>query len=67
MYQLSLKSIAMRSAPSISVNAHWFMSLEDAAEKLEAWRRDCNEERPHVATGNKVPADLMKSVHYTSP
>lgn len=22
------------------LNAHWFMSLEDAAEKLEAWRRD---------------------------
>ena len=22
------------------LNSHWFMSLEDAAEKLEAWRRD---------------------------
>lgn len=49
------------------LNAHWFMSLEDAAEKLEAWRRDYNEERPHGAIGNKVPADLMKSVHDTSP
>ena len=29
------------------LNSHWFMSLEDAAEKLEAWRRDYNEERPH--------------------
>ncbi|WP_412074401.1 IS3 family transposase [Tritonibacter mobilis] len=42
------------------LNAHWFMSLEDAAEKLEAWRRDYNEERPHGAIGNKVPADLME-------
>jgi putative transposase len=24
------------------LNSHWFMSLEDAAEKLEAWRRDYN-------------------------
>lgn len=49
------------------LNAHRFMSLEDAAEKLEAWRRHDNEERPHGAIGNKVPADLMKSVHDTSP
>lgn len=49
------------------LNAHWLMSLEDAAEKLEAWRRDYNEERPHGAIGNKVPADLMKSVHDTGP
>ncbi|ORE91080.1 integrase catalytic subunit [Stappia sp. 22II-S9-Z10] len=26
-------------------NAHWFLSLADAAETLEAWRRDCNEGR----------------------
>ncbi len=50
-------------APSIGD----FMSLEDAAEKLEAWRRDYNEERPHGAIGNKVPADLIKSAHDTSP
>lgn len=28
------------------LNQHWFLSLADAAEKLEAWRRYCNEERP---------------------
>lgn len=49
------------------LNCHWFMSLEDAAEKLEAWRRDYNEERPHSAIGHKVPAELMKSAHDTSP
>ena len=42
------------------LNAHWIMGLEDTAEKLEAWRRDYNEERPHSAIGNKVPAALMK-------
>lgn len=24
------------------LNAHWFMTLSDAKEKLEAWRRDYN-------------------------
>ncbi|MBW0159660.1 integrase core domain-containing protein, partial [Sedimentimonas flavescens] len=30
------------------------------AEKLEAWRRYYNEERPHGAIGNKVPI----AMHY---
>ncbi|SLN73949.1 Integrase core domain protein [Oceanibacterium hippocampi] len=49
------------------LNAHWFLSLADATEKLEAWRRDYNEERPHSAIGNKVPAALMKSARAASP
>ncbi|SDF57547.1 Integrase core domain-containing protein [Thalassobaculum litoreum DSM 18839] len=48
------------------LNTHWFLSLADAAEKLEAWRRDYNEQRPHSAIGNKVPVALMKSAHVTS-
>jgi putative transposase len=49
------------------LNTYWFLSLADAAEKLEAWRRDYNEQRPHGAIGNKVPAALMKSAHAASP
>ena len=49
------------------LNAHWFMGLEDTAEKLEAWRRDYNEERPHSAIGNNVPAALMKLPDASSP
>jgi hypothetical protein len=37
------------------------------SEKLEAWRRDYNEERPHGAIGNKVPIMLTKSGCVTSP
>jgi len=40
------------------LNAHWFLSLDDATEKLEAWRRDYNEVRPHSAIGNKTPISL---------
>jgi putative transposase len=43
------------------LNTHWFLSLDDAREKLEHWRRYYNEERPHGAIGNKVPAMLIKS------
>ena len=43
------------------LNTHWFMSLDDAREKLEAWRVDYNEVRPHSAIGNNSPIMLMKS------
>ena len=33
------------------LNPHWFMSLEDAREKLEDWRRYYNEDRPHSGIG----------------
>jgi putative transposase len=36
------------------LNSHWFMSLEDARRKMEAWRKDYNEVRPHSAIGNKL-------------
>lgn len=41
------------------LNTHWFMSLDDARSKMEAWRRDYNEIRPHSAIGNKPPIALM--------
>src|SRR5262249_54866918 len=47
------------------LNAHWFMSLDDARRKCEAWRTDYNEERPHSAIGNKAPIELIdRSVAY---
>ncbi len=29
------------------LNAHWFLSLEDARRKIDAWRTGYNETRPH--------------------
>jgi putative transposase len=29
------------------LNAHWFLSLADARQKMEDWRKYYNEERPH--------------------
>lgn len=41
------------------LNAHWFMNLDDARQKLDAWRRDYNTVRPHSAIGNKSPISLL--------
>ena len=37
------------------LNAHWFLTLADARKKLEDWRKDYNEVRPHGAIGNRPP------------
>lgn len=41
------------------LNAHRFLGLADAQEKLEAWRKDYNEVRPHGAIGNVAPILLQ--------
>ena len=41
------------------LNAHWFLTLDDARKKMEDWRKDYNEVRPHSAIGNKPPITLI--------
>jgi transposase InsO family protein len=45
----------------IQQNTYWFLSVDEARGKCEAWRRDYNEVRPHSAIGNQVPAALHGS------
>jgi putative transposase len=49
------------------LNAHWLLTLDDAREKLEVWRRDYNEVRPHGAIGNKCPIALVNRDPAGSP
>ena len=49
------------------LNAHWFVSLADAREKLDVWRRHYNEVRPHSAIGYNVPTALHYPDGVTSP
>ena len=49
------------------LNAHWFMSLEDARQKMESWRRDYNEVRPHSSIGNRAPIELTNCPSAISP
>lgn len=39
------------------LNTHWFLSLKDAKEKIEAWRCDYNEFRPHSSLDNLTPME----------
>ena len=40
------------------LNESWFLSLEDAREKIEAWRWHYNGDRPHGALGNLAPQEF---------
>ena len=41
------------------LNEHWFLSLEDAQEKIEAWRSHYNEQRPHSSLGYQSPLEHL--------
>jgi len=38
---------------------HWFLDLDDAREKVEEWRTEYNEVRPHSALGDRTPLSLI--------
>jgi putative transposase len=37
------------------LDQHWFASLEEARQIIEAWRIDYNVVRPHTSLGNQTP------------
>jgi len=37
------------------LNASWFLSMADAHDRIEEWRCQYNEDRPHSALGNLTP------------
>ena len=42
------------------LNENWFLSLEDARLKVEKWRQEYNNERPHSALGQMAPAQFAR-------
>ena len=42
------------------LNSHWFLSLADAQRKIEAWRQDYNEARPHSALAWSTPSEYAR-------
>ncbi len=42
------------------LNEHWFLSLQDAREKIESWRVDYNGARPHSSLGNLTPEEFLQ-------
>jgi putative transposase len=41
------------------LNVNWFLSMEDAREKIENWRRDYNEFRPHSSLADLTPRQFV--------
>jgi putative transposase len=41
------------------LNVHQFESLADARAKIEAWRLDYNQHRPHSSLGNLTPMEFL--------
>jgi putative transposase len=40
------------------LNVHWFESLTEAKQLIEAWRREYNESRPHRALKESTPSEF---------
>jgi len=45
-----------------SLNQHWFTALEDAKKKIEEWRNEYNQIRPHSSLGYLTPAEFAKRI-----
>jgi putative transposase len=42
------------------LNVNWFLSLDDARQKIENWRKDYNEWRPHSSLDNLTPRQYFE-------
>jgi putative transposase len=42
------------------LNTNWFLSLDDARRKIEAWREHYNESRPHTSLGYVPPREFAQ-------
>jgi hypothetical protein len=43
------------------LNENWFISLDDVRRKVEAYRVDYNEVRPHSSLDNQTPMEFARS------
>jgi putative transposase len=48
-------------------NANVFVSLADARRKIEAWRIDYNDQRPHSSLGDRTPSELLQRPEDVKP
>lgn len=48
------------------LNVNWFLSLEDAKEKITAFKEEYNHFRPHSSLGNLTPVEALSRHHGSS-
>ena len=44
------------------LNTHWFTTLGEAKQSIEAWRREYNKSRPHRALGERTPNEFAHQI-----
>lgn len=44
------------------LNAHWFQTLEEVQRKIEHWRKEYNEVKPHSSLGNLTPQEFAANL-----
>lgn len=49
------------------LNTNWFLSLEDAVEKIEDWRHEYNHFRPHSSLNGMTPQEMVEMYQKGSP
>lgn len=47
------------------LNVRQFRSIADAEAKIECWRRDSNEERPHGSLAKPDPGEFIRRFELT--
>lgn len=48
-------------------NASIFTSLAYARRKIEPWRIDYNEQRPHSSLGDRTPSQMLRQAEVMKP
>lgn len=51
----------LRDLAAECLNQHWFTSLSDAKTKIDQWREDYNEARPHESLGYLAPSEFARN------
>lgn len=49
------------------LNQHWFLTLEDAQEQVDAWRENYNRQRPHYSLGDRTPSEFANFLGRARP
>jgi len=49
------------------LDLHWFTDLADAKEKIESWRVEYNQVRPHSSLGNTTPEAFAERIQTENP
>jgi putative transposase len=47
------------------LNAAWFLSMADARQRINDWKVDYNQHRPHSALSNLTPSAFAEQLHLT--